>query len=81
MTTKCEKHSSKMLNRYCKPCNIPICEMCASSKRHRGHAIVDIVEELERQKYDLQGYLQELKKISILNLKRLQIKSQFRRSI
>lgn len=51
-----------MFNRYCKPCNIPICEMCASSKRHRGHAIVDIVEELERQKYDLQGYLQELKK-------------------
>lgn len=62
MTNFCKKHSSKMCYRYCKPCNIPICEMCASSKRHRGHAIVDIVEELERQKYDLQGYLQELEK-------------------
>lgn len=63
MTTLCKKHLSTMCYHYCKPCNIPICELCASSKRHRGHAIVDVEKELERQKHDLEGYLQELEKI------------------
>lgn len=81
MTILCKKHLTTMCYHYCKPCNIPICELCASSKRHRGHAIVDVEKELERQKHDLEGYLQELEKIIYPKYKESQLKSQFRELI
>lgn len=48
MIIKCEKYLLKMLNCYCKLCNIFICEMCVFFKCYRGYVIVDIVEEFER---------------------------------
>lgn len=46
---KCQKHSSKMCDRYCEQCNIPVCERCTSTE-HKGHQSMDVVTKLESQK-------------------------------
>nr|XP_034310782.1 uncharacterized protein LOC109621220 [Crassostrea gigas] len=61
-TTKCQKHSSKICELFCKQCNIPICVKCASSKEHIGHEFIEIVETLENQKEIILNDLQELEK-------------------
>lgn len=61
--TKCKKHSSKICESYCQQCNIPVCELCASSKKHRDHTFVAAVKRLRDQKLVLQSDLQELGKI------------------
>lgn len=58
--TNCQKHSSKKCERYCKKCNIPVCEQCASSGEHNDHEFADVVEKLESQKNVLRRDLQEL---------------------
>ncbi|XP_065929432.1 E3 ubiquitin-protein ligase TRIM71-like [Magallana gigas] len=61
-TTKCQKHSSKICELFCKQCKIPICVKCASSKEHIGHEFIDIVETLENQNEIILNDLQELEK-------------------
>ncbi|XP_034310782.2 E3 ubiquitin-protein ligase TRIM71-like [Magallana gigas] len=61
-TTKCQKHSSKICELFCKQCEIPICVKCVSSKEHIGHEFIDIVETLENQKEIILNDLQELEK-------------------
>ncbi|XP_065929918.1 E3 ubiquitin-protein ligase TRIM71-like [Magallana gigas] len=61
-TTKCQKHSSKICDLFCKQCGIPICVKCASSKEHIGHEFIEIVETLENQKEIILNDLQELEK-------------------
>nr|XP_034310779.1 E3 ubiquitin-protein ligase TRIM71 [Crassostrea gigas] len=61
-TTKCQKHSSKICELFCKKCGIPICVKCVSSKEHIGHEFIDIVETLENQKEIILNDLQELEK-------------------
>nr|XP_034310780.1 E3 ubiquitin-protein ligase TRIM17-like [Crassostrea gigas]XP_034310781.1 E3 ubiquitin-protein ligase TRIM17-like [Crassostrea gigas] len=61
-TTKCQNHSSKICELFCKQCDIPICVKCASSKEHVGHELIDMVETLENQKEIILNDLQELEK-------------------
>ncbi|XP_065929580.1 tripartite motif-containing protein 2-like [Magallana gigas] len=61
-TTKCQNHSSKIVELFCKQCDIPICVKCASSKEHKGHVFIDVVKTLENQKEIILRDLQELEK-------------------
>ncbi|XP_052683688.1 uncharacterized protein LOC128164018 [Crassostrea angulata] len=61
-TTKCQKHSSKVCELYCEQCGIPICNQCVSSKEHKGHDIVDVVETLDSQRKIMLSDWQELEK-------------------
>lgn len=56
---KCQKHSSKICDRYCEQCHISVCERCTSTE-HRDHQSVDVVRKLESQKQILLNELQEL---------------------
>lgn len=57
---KCQKHSSEIVQLYCEQCRKPICLNCASSKYHRGHEFVDLVENIEKKKKELQKDLMEM---------------------
>lgn len=59
-TTKCQIHSSKICELFCEQCGISICNQCVSSKEHKGHDIVDVVETLDSQRKIMQRDLQEL---------------------
>ncbi|XP_052683525.1 E3 ubiquitin-protein ligase TRIM71-like [Crassostrea angulata] len=62
-TTKCQKHSSKICELFCKQCGTPICIKCASSKEHKGHEFIDMVATLENQKEIILRDVQELEKL------------------
>nr|XP_022302541.1 E3 ubiquitin-protein ligase TRIM36-like [Crassostrea virginica] len=40
----CSDHSTKNCQLFCEVCTVPICVQCASSKEHRGHEFVDLLE-------------------------------------
>ncbi|XP_052706014.1 uncharacterized protein LOC128181592 [Crassostrea angulata] len=60
---KCQKHSTKICDQYCEQCNIPICELCFSSKKHQTHDVVDILESLKSKTQFLQKDLQDFEKL------------------
>nr|XP_034330761.1 tripartite motif-containing protein 72 [Crassostrea gigas] len=59
---KCEKHSTKICERYCEQCNIPICELCVSSKKHQPHDVEDIMIRLKRKQILLHKELLDFEK-------------------
>eukprot|EP00105_Crassostrea_gigas_P009298 XP_011424192.1 PREDICTED: tripartite motif-containing protein 55 [Crassostrea gigas] len=59
-TPKCSKHSRKLCELYCEQCGIPICATCLSSKEHRGHIFIEIVNNIDSKKELIQKDLQEL---------------------
>ena len=61
-TTKCPKHSTKICELHCEHCNIPICTLCVSSKEHKEHEAVDMLESLATKKKVIQRDLHELEK-------------------
>lgn len=59
---KCPKHTKKRCELHCEQCDAPICSRCMSTRKHRGHKIIDIVANFQRKKEILQTELQELEK-------------------
>lgn len=47
---KCQKHSTRICELYCKQCDIPICAFCVSSEKHQGHDVEEILKIIERKK-------------------------------
>eukprot|EP00105_Crassostrea_gigas_P044631 XP_019928779.1 PREDICTED: E3 ubiquitin-protein ligase TRIM36 [Crassostrea gigas] len=58
----CQKHSTKICDHFCEQCNIPICELCFSSKEHQTHDVVGILKTLENKTQFLQRDLQDFEK-------------------
>ena len=56
----CSNHSENC-KLYCEDCTIPACLQCVTSKEHRGHGFIDLLECVERKKEASQNELQELK--------------------
>lgn len=56
--TKCEEHTSKICEHYCKRCDKPICVQCASSAEHESHEFIAIGEKLEIHKKVIRKDLQ-----------------------
>ncbi|XP_048772098.2 pyrin-like [Ostrea edulis] len=57
---KCPKHAKKHCELHCEECNIPICIICVSSSKHKGHDISDIMGKLSAKTESLQKDLEEL---------------------
>ncbi|XP_052706015.1 E3 ubiquitin-protein ligase TRIM71-like [Crassostrea angulata] len=60
---KCQKHSTKICDQYCEQCNIPICELCVSSKEHQTHDVEDILEILKCKQILIQKDLKDCEKL------------------
>eukprot|EP00105_Crassostrea_gigas_P040214 XP_019924362.1 PREDICTED: uncharacterized protein LOC109619216 [Crassostrea gigas] len=61
-TPKCLKHSSNISVLYCKHCNIHLCVTCASSGKHQGHKLIEIMKNIDIKKDAIHKDLQELEK-------------------
>eukprot|EP00105_Crassostrea_gigas_P002353 XP_011414853.1 PREDICTED: tripartite motif-containing protein 3 [Crassostrea gigas] len=62
-THNCPKHSSNIIENHCEQCDSPICAICASSKQHRGHTIISILENYVKKKKVVEKELTELEKL------------------
>ena len=60
-TPKCPNHSTNQCTLHCE-CNIPICSLCASSREHKLHEKVDILEKNSNIRELIKQDLQELEK-------------------
>ncbi|XP_056002709.1 uncharacterized protein LOC130049324 [Ostrea edulis] len=58
--SKCPDHADELCKHYCEKCDIPVCSTCASSSKHEGHDISDILEKLSAKTESLQKDLDEL---------------------
>ncbi|XP_065938540.1 tripartite motif-containing protein 2 [Magallana gigas] len=61
LTTKCQKHSTKVCELYCEECDISICATCVSSE-HKGHEFTEILKYFEDKKDAIQKDFQKLQK-------------------
>ena len=58
---KCQEHSQKICEVYCRHCNVPICASCVSSGDHDQHEKVDILKIVINRKKIIEKDLRELK--------------------
>lgn len=56
---RCQTHTSEECEHYCEGCDIPICNDCVSSKKHKNHCVVDVFNHLVSKKEALEIDLQE----------------------
>ena len=61
-TPKCPDHPTKQCELHCKQCGVPICSHCITSKTHKDHDVIDILENSKNKKEVLRKDLQELEK-------------------
>ena len=66
---KCSTHDSKQCELHCEQCDISICTQCVSSKQHKHHDVVDIMEYYEEKTNNLRKDLQELESSIYLKYK------------
>ena len=59
---KCSEHPTNQGRHHCEQCNIPICALCVSSKKHNNHEVVDMMKKFQLQKEVLKKDLEELEK-------------------
>ena len=59
---KCQDHPIKQCELHCKQCDVPICFHCITSKAHKDHDVIDILENSKNKKEVLRKDLQELEK-------------------
>ncbi|XP_065939186.1 tripartite motif-containing protein 2-like [Magallana gigas] len=79
-TPKCQKHSSKICELYCKQCGIPICATCLSSEEHNGHQFIEITKTMDKKKEIIQKDLQELEKSIYLKYQEIASINQVQKS-
>lgn len=60
--SKCEIHSTKICELYCKNCEKPVCILCVSSDTHNAHDVINILNILESSKCRILEDLNELEK-------------------
>ncbi|XP_062605492.1 uncharacterized protein LOC134267287 [Saccostrea cucullata] len=41
---KCPTHVGKLCELHCKECDLPVCSLCLSSKIHKGHNLLNLLE-------------------------------------
>ncbi|XP_056002722.1 E3 ubiquitin-protein ligase TRIM71-like [Ostrea edulis] len=57
--SKCPDHADELCKNYCEKCDVPVCLTCASSSKHEGHDISDILEKRSSKTGSLQTDLEE----------------------
>ncbi|XP_056002421.1 tripartite motif-containing protein 2-like [Ostrea edulis] len=57
---KCPKHPKRQSELYCENCEIPVCIICVSSGKHKGHDISNVLEKFSSKTQNLQKDLEEL---------------------
>lgn len=72
---KCPEHTTKPCELHCERCDIPICVICITSKKHAAYDVVDILTFIEKKNKALLADLEELGKI--INPKYQEITSSF----
>ncbi|XP_048764863.2 E3 ubiquitin-protein ligase TRIM71-like [Ostrea edulis] len=58
--SKCVKHAQNDCEIYCENCAIPVCSICVTSGKHKGHKFADVLEKMGSEKQSLQKDLKEL---------------------
>nr|XP_034317207.1 uncharacterized protein LOC117686446 [Crassostrea gigas] len=77
---KCLTHTSKLCNLHCEKCEIPICDLCVSSKTHCTYDVVELFKFFKSKKEVIQKDLQELEKSSYPLYKEVESKIPIQKS-
>lgn len=67
---KCQNHSTKICELYCKQCNTPICAYCVSSEEHQGHAVEKVLTIIEKKKTRLTERFKRFRKNHLSKISR-----------
>ena len=61
-TPKCVIHPTKQCDLHCEECDTPICTLCVSSKQHKHHDVVGIMDNYRNKQEFIKKDLEELEK-------------------
>ncbi|XP_062608526.1 uncharacterized protein LOC134270319 [Saccostrea cucullata] len=57
---KCQTHVEKSCELHCKKCDVPVCLFCLSSNTHKGHNLLNLLEENKSKQEIIEKDLHEL---------------------